>query len=113
KGVILSGGQKQRVALARALYCEVPILLLDDPISQVDAQTADTILRTLGVLKGRRTIIMVSHRLSALRNADRIIVMEGGRITESGSHEQLVSTGGYYARTAAIQALGGEDDHGR
>lgn len=105
KGVILSGGQKQRVALARALYCDAPILLLDDPISQVDAQTADTIIRTLQRLSGRQTIVMVSHRLSALQYADRIIVLENGRITESGTHEQLASAGGYYTRTAAIQAL--------
>ena len=103
KGVILSGGQKQRVALARALFCDVPILLLDDPISQVDIQTADTIIRALRRLNGRRTIVMVSHRLSALKYADRIIVLEKGRVAEAGTHEQLVSTGGYYARTAAIQ----------
>jgi ATP-binding cassette subfamily B protein len=103
KGVILSGGQKQRVALARALYCDAPILLLDDPISQVDIQTADTIIRALSRLNGPRTIVMVSHRLSALKYADRIVVLEKGRVAEAGSHEQLVSTGGYYARTAAIQ----------
>jgi ATP-binding cassette subfamily B protein len=103
KGVILSGGQKQRVALARALFLDVPILLLDDPISQVDIQTADTIIRALRHLKGQRTIVMVSHRLSALKYADRIVVLENGRVTETGSQEQLVSTGGYYARTAAIQ----------
>jgi len=103
KGVILSGGQKQRVALARALFCDVPILLLDDPISQVDIQTADTIIRALRRLNGRRTIVMVSHRLSALKYADRIVVLEKGRVAEAGTHEQLVSTGGYYARTAAIQ----------
>ncbi|MEA3230363.1 MAG: ABC transporter ATP-binding protein, partial [Thermodesulfobacteriota bacterium] len=84
---------------------DVPILLLDDPISQVDIQTADTIIRTLRRLNGRRTIVMVSHRLSALRYVDRIVVLENGRVTEAGTHEQLVATGGYYARTAAIQAL--------
>jgi ATP-binding cassette subfamily B protein len=113
KGVILSGGQKQRVALARALFCDVPILLLDDPISQVDVQTAETIIGTFRRLKRQRTIVMVSHRLSALRYVDRIIVLENGRVTESGTHEQLVSTGGYYARTAEIQALGwGGNRHG-
>jgi len=111
KGVILSGGQKQRVALARALFRDVPILLLDDPISQVDIQTADTIIRTLQRLNGWRTIVMISHRLSALRYADRIVVLENGRVTEAGTHEQLVATGGYYARTAAIQAWG-EDRRG-
>ncbi len=111
KGVILSGGQKQRVALARVLFCDVPILLLDDPISQVDIQTADTIIRSLRRLNGRRTIVMVSHRLSALRYADRIVVLENGRVTEAGTHEQLVATGGYYTRTAAIQAWG-ENRHG-
>ncbi|MEA3232021.1 MAG: ABC transporter ATP-binding protein [Thermodesulfobacteriota bacterium] len=111
KGVILSGGQKQRVALARALFHDVPVLLLDDPISQVDIQTADTIIRSLRRLKGRRTIVMVSHRLSALQYVDRIIVLENGCVTEVGTHEQLVATAGYYARTAAIQALNYEKDH--
>lgn len=111
KGVILSGGQKQRVALARALYREFPILLLDDPISQVDIETADIIIQTLKRLNGRRTIIMVSHRLSALRYTDRIVVLENGRVTATGTHEELVAGGGYYARTAAIQAWG-EELHG-
>ena len=109
KGVILSGGQKQRVALARALFCDTPVLLLDDPISQVDAETADIIVKTFRRLKGRRTIVMVSHRLSALRHADRIVVLEKGRIIETGTDARLSSGSGYYARTAALQALGREE----
>ncbi len=72
KGVILSGGQKQRVVLARALFNDAPFLLLDDPISQVDIETAEKIIQTLRHLNGQRTMVMVSHRTSALRYADRI-----------------------------------------
>ncbi len=105
KGITLSGGQKQRVALARALLRSAPVLLLDDPISQVDAETGVRIVDTLRKMAGRRTLIIVSHRLSALQFADRILVMEDGRITESGTHEQLAASGGFYARTFRLQRL--------
>ena len=105
KGVILSGGQKQRVALARAFLRERPILILDDPISQVDAETGEAILGAIRALSGRRTLIIVSHRIAAVRFADRIITLQNGRITESGTHRELVSRNGYYARTAVLQQI--------
>jgi ATP-binding cassette subfamily B multidrug efflux pump len=109
KGVLLSGGQKQRIALARALLIDAPILLLDDPISQVDTQTAAIIVAAIRRMAGRKTILMASHRLSALRFADQIVSMENGRLVESGTHERLLSGGGYYARVHALQEL----DHAR
>ncbi len=105
KGVILSGGQKQRVALARALLNDAPILVLDDPVSQVDTRTAARIGKTLGNMAGEKTLIITSHRLAAVRHADQIVVMEKGRIVTSGSHEQLMAAGGYYARAYRLQEL--------
>ena len=105
KGVILSGGQKQRVALARALLNDAPILILDDPVSQVDTRTAASLVDTFRSLAGRKTLLIVSHRLSAVRHADRIVVMDKGRIRSSGSHEELMNAGGYYARAFRLQEL--------
>jgi ATP-binding cassette, subfamily B, multidrug efflux pump len=105
KGVVLSGGQKQRIVLARALLMDVPILLLDDPVGQVDTRTAEKIIATIYARKGRQTILVASHRMAAVRFADRIITIEDGRITESGTHDQLLASGGYYARTWHMQQL--------
>jgi ABC-type multidrug transport system fused ATPase/permease subunit len=105
KGILLSGGQKQRIALARALLIDAKVLLLDDPISQVDTATGRHITETITALVGQKTLLMVSHRMSAVRNAHRIITLEGGRITEIGSHSQLMAAGGYYSRVHALQEL--------
>ncbi|MDY0325399.1 MAG: ABC transporter ATP-binding protein [Candidatus Cloacimonadaceae bacterium] len=105
RGVILSGGQKQRVALARALMKDTPILLLDDPVSQVDTETGTAIIQTIRAMAAGRTTIIASHRLSALRFANRIIVLENGRITESGDHEALMALNGYYAKTYRMQEI--------
>jgi ATP-binding cassette subfamily B protein len=105
RGVILSGGQKQRVALARALLSPAPLLILDDPVSQVDAETGERIIAALQGAGRERTLIVVSHRLSALRFADQILVLEGGRITERGTHAALLQAGGYYARTFRLQEI--------
>jgi ATP-binding cassette subfamily B protein len=102
---MLSGGQKQRVALARCLLSEAPILILDDPISQVDAETGTAITQGLRRWAGRRTILIASHRLSALAFVDRIIVLEDGRITVSGPHAQLMVASPYYALTYRMQAI--------
>ena len=105
RGVMLSGGQKQRVALARALLRDTPILLLDDPISQVDTDTGTRIVETLRKMAGQKTLIIVSHRLSALAFSDRILVMEDGRIAESDTHETLAASSGFYGRTFRLQRL--------
>jgi len=97
RGVTLSGGQKQRVAIARALIKEPSILILDDPLSAVDADTEEEILSALSGYYGERTVLIVSHRLSPLRGCDRIIVMEQGAIVEQGSHAELLELGGRYA----------------
>ena len=105
KGVILSGGQKQRIALARALNQDAGILILDDPISQVDLATGNAIIETLKTMIGQKTIIIVSHRISAVRFADQIITLEQGHITEQGAHQDLIATDGYYARAFRLQEL--------
>jgi ATP-binding cassette subfamily B protein len=105
KGVILSGGQKQRVALARALLKDSSIMILDDPISQVDIKTGKTIINSIRSTAGEKTIIIVSHRLSAVRFADQIITLDRGRIVESGTHSELMATDGYYAKTYRLQEI--------
>ena len=105
KGILLSGGQKQRIALARALLVDAPILLLDDPFSQVDMATGSRIADTIARLAGAKTILIVSHRLSAVRFADHIICLSRGDIVESGTHRQLLSADGYYARIHALQEM--------
>jgi ATP-binding cassette subfamily B protein len=105
KGILLSGGQKQRIALARALLTDARVFLLDDPISQVDTATGACIVETIRSMAGQKTVIVVSHRLAAVRFADRIHILDEGRLVESGSHDQLLAGGGYYARVHALQEL--------
>ncbi len=104
RGVTLSGGQRQRVSLARALIRQSPILLLDDTLSAVDSQTEHQILGALEERHGHRTTIVVAHRLSTLRIADRILVFEKGCIIQAGSHEELVAVPGLYRRLWDLQA---------
>lgn len=97
RGITLSGGQKQRVSIARALIKDAEILLLDDCLSAVDTETEEAILNNLLDFCKDKTTIIVSHRVSSAKNADRIIVLDEGRIIEQGSHNQLIDMGGYYA----------------
>ncbi len=103
RGVTLSGGQRQRVALARALLQDTPVLLLDDALSAVDAETEATILEALRSRHGRRTTLVIAHRLSTLAHADKVIVLEDGRIIQQGSHADLVEAEGLYRRLWTIQ----------
>jgi len=103
RGVTLSGGQRQRVALARALLREAPVLLLDDALSAVDTETEEIILDALKKRHGKMTTIVIAHRLSTLSHADRVIVMDEGRIIQSGTHKELCARDGLYKRLWNIQ----------
>ena len=103
RGVTLSGGQKQRAALARGLIRNAPILLLDDCFSSIDTETEETILTRLKALRKQTTTFLISHRVSTVKNADMILVLENGSISETGSHQQLMDKGGIYARIQNLQ----------
>lgn len=104
RGLRLSGGQKQRVAIARAILRKSPIIILDEATASVDVETERQIQEAISGIVGSRTIIAIAHRLSTIRNADQILVIENGKITEKGTHEELVALGGSYARMNRIQS---------
>ncbi len=105
RGLTLSGGQKQRTAIARALIRQPRVLILDDALSSVDTMTEDRILSGLAHVVQGRTVILISHRVSTVRGAGEIIVLERGRVVERGTHDQLVARDGYYASLAQRQTL--------
>jgi ATP-binding cassette subfamily B multidrug efflux pump len=105
RGITLSGGQKQRVALSRALAGEAAVYILDDSFSSVDTETEDAILRQLLPFAAGKTLLIISHRVSTLKAAQRIIVLEEGRIAQQGSHEELLRERGFYAEIFRLQQL--------
>jgi ATP-binding cassette subfamily B protein len=105
RGITLSGGQKQRTAIARAIAVDPRILVLDDALSAVDTQTEETILRRLREVRRGRTCVIVAHRISTVRDADLILVIDKGRIVERGTHDELVGHAGLYARMDQQQQL--------
>lgn len=105
RGTVLSGGQAQRVALARAILKDAPILVLDEATSQVDAETEARIIQALQPRMQDKTVIMIAHRLSTVRNADRILVLEAGKVAEEGTHSSLLEQAGIYANLVAAQRV--------
>ena len=103
RGVTLSGGQRQRIAIARAILRDAPVLLLDEATSALDAESEVAVQQALDALRRGRTTLIVAHRLSTVLRADRILVMDQGRIVEEGTHQALVAQGGLYARLAELQ----------
>jgi ATP-binding cassette subfamily B protein len=105
-GMDLSGGQWQKLALARAFYRNAPILVLDEPTSAIDAKAEYEIFQKVQSLQKDKTVVIISHRFSTVRNADRILVLDEGKILEEGSHEKLMKKKGLYAELFNIQAQG-------
>ena len=102
-GALLSGGQRQRLAIARAILRDAPILILDEATASIDSDTESRLSRALAELLRGRTALVIAHRLSTVRAADRILVLQRGRLVEQGSHEQLIAHGGLYARLHELQ----------
>ena len=104
---MLSGGQKQRIAIARAILRDAPVLLLDEATSALDAESERAVQQAVDALSAGRTTLIVAHRLATVKKADRIVVLDQGRIVATGPHDQLVAEGGLYARLARLQFTDG------
>ncbi len=113
RGSALSGGQRQRVAIARALLRNAPILLLDEATSALDAESEVKVQDALDSLSEGRTTLVIAHRLSTVRAADKIVVMEAGRVVDEGRHDDLLARGGVYAKLYALQFEGAESGKDR
>ncbi len=103
RGVTLSGGQRQRIAIARAILKSAPILLLDEATNALDAESETVVQEALETLMQGRTTLVIAHRLATIKSADRIVVMDEGRIVEEGTHQSLIARNGLYARLAELQ----------
>lgn len=108
RGVMLSGGQKQRIAIARAILRDAPVLLLDEATSALDAESELAVQAAVDALSADRTTLIVAHRLATVKKADRIVVLEAGRVVATGTHDDLVAQGGLYARLARLQFTDGQ-----
>jgi ABC-type multidrug transport system fused ATPase/permease subunit len=107
RGIKLSGGERQRVAIARAILKNAPILILDEATSSLDSASEVLIQDALDVLMKDKTVIVIAHRLSTIRKMDRIIVIDGGKIIEQGTHDELISrSGGMYSKLWSLQSDG-------